>query len=174
MANIRSTDNDARLIEQLARGRRTRYVVSKSIIIGNARTNNTAPNRIMADAIAGETYIFGLFVAPCDGKVVRITANGTPFIDNDTAETSTVKLTKAVIGAADIDLCTNITVGDVTVPTLDTAIDAVLSTTATDLNLLNGQHVYGTLVVGATVQTAVSYVTVEMEWCPTDLGYPQS
>lgn len=171
MAHTRSTNQDARIIDQCARGRRIRNVVSKDLIIANARTDNTAPSRIMATTIAGETEVFGLFVAPCDCKVVRITANGSPFVDNDTAQTSTAKLTKAVISGSDVDLCSTITIGSATVPTLDTAIDAVLSTTSSNLDLLEGQHVYGTVIIGATVQTAVAYVTVAMEWVPMDISY---
>ena len=174
MANVRTTNQDARIIDQCARGRRTRNVVSKDLIIANARTNNSVPNRIMATAIAGETEIFGLFVAPCDCKVIRITANGSPFVDNGVAETSTVKLTKAVIAGTDVDLCSTIEIGAATVLTLDTAIDATLSTTAGALDLLGGQHVFGTVIIGATVQTAVAYVTVAMEWVPMDVSYASS
>jgi hypothetical protein len=171
MAHARTTSQDARVIDQCARGRRIRNVATFGFSVGNARTNNTAPNRIMADVIAGETEIFPAFVAPCACKVLRIYANGTPFIDNDTGQTSTVKLTKAVIGAGDTDLCSTVTIGSATVPTSDTAIDAALVTTAGVLDLIEGQNVYATVVVGATVQTAVAYITVCMEWVPMDASY---
>lgn len=170
----RSKDKDARLIEQLARGRRTRYTASVNFSVAEARTNNTAPNRIMADAIKNETVIKPVFVSPCNCKVVRIVANGSPFVDLDVGGSTNVKLTKDVIGAADVDLCSNIAVGAATVPTLGTAIDGTLSTTANALDLLDGQHVYATIVVSNhTVETAVAYVTVTLEYVPTDAGYPR-
>ena len=168
MAHVRTSNKDSRVLEQCARGRRLRNVVTKDLIVGQDRSNNTAPNRIMADVIAAETEKFGFFVAPCACKVTRIWVNGTPFIDNDVAETSTITLAKANIGASDTDLCSAITVGSATAPTSDTAIDATLSTTAGVLNLLEGQHVYGTIVVDTPVETAVAYLTVCMEWIPLD------
>jgi len=174
MANVRSTDNDARLIEQLARGRRTRYTQSLGFSVAEDRATNDTDSLIMADAIKNETLVKAFFVAPCDGKVVRIVANGSPFIDMATSGTVTAKLTKAVIGGSDTDLCSTIAIGAATVPTLDTAIDAVLSTTATDLDLLNGQHVYLTAVVSNHTVSLIGYVTVTMEWVPTDIGYAQS
>ena len=168
MANVATTNNDSLLLTECSSGFRSRRVVEKSLIIASARTNNTAPARIMADLIQNETGIYGVFVAPCNGKVLRITANGTPFADMAAGGSVTAKLTKAVIGGTDVDLCSTIAIGDATVPTLDTAIDAVLSTTAGALDLLNGQHVYLTVAVSNhAVDTAVAYVTIAMEWLPT-------
>ena len=164
----RTTNKDARIIAQCAAGKAFRNVISKELIVAHDRISNVAPGRIMADVIAGETEIFGFFVAPCACKVLRITANGTPFIDNGAAQTSTVKLTKAVIAGTDLDLCSTIEIGAATAPVTDTAIDAVLATTAGYLDLIEGQHMYGTIVVGAAVEITVAYITVEMEWMPTD------
>ena len=169
MANVRSTDNDARLIEQEARGRRVRYVACKGISVDTNRATI-----IMATAIQNETVILPMFVAPCDGKVVRITSCGSPFVDMAAGGSVNAKLTKAVIGDTNIDLCTDMLIGDATVPTADTAIDAVLSTTATDLNLLNGQHVYATVVVSNHTVDVAGYVTLMMEFVPTDVSYATS
>jgi hypothetical protein len=175
MANVRTTDKDARLIKQLADGKYTRYVASQGFIIALARTNNTPPNRIMADVIKNETEVAGFFVAPCACKVVRIAANGTPFVDMATSGTVTAKLTKAVIGGSDVDLCSTIGIGAATVPTADTCIDATLSSTAGALDLLVGQHVFATIAVSNhDVETAVAYVTLMMEWYPTDKCYASS
>jgi len=168
MSHSATNSPDARIIEQCTQGRKIRNVASFGFSVGAARTNNTAPNRIMADLIQGETERIPVFVAPCNCKVLRIYANGTPFIKNNGAETSTLKLVKAVIADTDVDLNTTITIGLGTAPTTDTAIDAVLSTVSGALDLLEGQHVYATVVVGATVETAVAYVTGNMEWVPTD------
>jgi hypothetical protein len=122
----------------------------------------------MADAIQNETLVRGFGVMPCNGRVLRITANGTPFVDMATSGTVTAKLSKAVIGGTDIDLCSTIAIGAATVPTADTAIDAVLSTTSSDLDLLNGQHIYLTVAVSNHAVEAIGYVTVMMEWMPTE------
>ena len=170
----RSKDKDARLIEQLARGRRTRYTASVDFTVGEARTNNTAPNRLLADIIKNETEKFGVFVAPCACKVVRISANGSPFVDLDTGGTVVAKMTKNVVGATDVDLCSNITIGSATAPTAGTVLDGTLSTTAGALDLTEGQHVYATVVVSNhTVETAVAYISLMLEYVPTDAGYPR-
>jgi hypothetical protein len=163
--------SEAQILKQCSEGRRTRNVECKSYIIANARTNNTAPNRIMADAIQGETVIKGFFVAPCKCRVLRISANGTPYADMAAGGTATAKLTKAVIGTTDVDLCSTMAIGAETVPTLDTAIDATLSTTAGALDLIDGQHVYTTITVsGHNVDTAVAYITIMLEWMSTDVN----
>lgn len=174
MTHTRTVDDDARVLEQCSQGRVLRNVVCKDIIIAGARTNNTAPDRIMATVIQNETEVLGFFVAPCACKVVRVTANGTPFADMNTSGTVTVKATKAVIGGSDVDLCSTIAIGAATVPTADTAIDAALSTTEGALDLLEGQHVFLTVVVSNhTVDTAVAYVTVMLEWVPMDASQYQ-
>jgi hypothetical protein len=160
----------AQFRDQCSNGLRVRNVNTIDFIVAHERTNNVAPARIMADVIAGETEIKGVFIAPCACKVVRIWANGTPFIDNDVLETSTVKLTKAVIGGSNVDLCSNITIGSATAPTSDTPIDATLSTTSGALDLIDGQHVYATITVDTPVETAVAYITVGIEWVPVDIN----
>lgn len=150
-----------------AQGLRARHVNSVSFSVAAARTNNTAPNRIMADMIQGDTEVFPIFTAPCNARVLRIYANGTPFIDNGVAETTVATTSKSVIGGADVALGAGITIGSATVPTLNTAIDDVL-TGGTTMDLLEGQHVFTTVVVGATVQSAVAYVTLNVEWVPTE------
>ena len=171
----RTTDKAARIVEQCARGRRIRNVQSLGFIVAAARTNNIVPNRIMADLIQNETEIFGFFVAPCACKVLRIVANGTPFVDMATGGSVTAKLTKAVIGGADVDLCSTIAIGAETVPATDTPIDATLSATAGVLDLIDGQHVYATVVVSNhAVDTVVAYITLAMEWIPMDISYASS
>ena len=167
MAHARTTNKDSRVIEQCASGRRVRNIVCKGVSVALDRTSNTAPRRIMATAITNETEIIPFFVAPCAAKVTRITANGTPFVDMAAGGSVTIKLTKSVIGGSDVDLCSTIAIGDATVPTLDTAIDATLTTA--NLTLVEGQHVYATIIVSNhAVDTAVAYVTLMMEWIPMD------
>lgn len=164
---VKTTDFRDTLLYLSAQGMRNRRVSSVGFSVGAARTNNTAPNRIMADMIQGETEVFPIFTAPCACRVLRIYANGSPFVDNGAAETTVATTSKAVIGAADTALGAGITIGSATAPTADTAIDDVLTGGATS-DLLEGQHVYTTVVVGATVQTAVAYCTINVEWVPVE------
>lgn len=175
MAHTRTADKDARVLEQCSKGRCIRNIASKSFIVANDRSDNIAPGRLMADVIINETEILGLFVAPCDCKVVRISANGTPFIDQATSGTATVTVTKAVIGGSDVALCTALSISGVAAaPASDTAIDATLVTTAGVLDLLEGQHVYLTVAVSNhAVETLVAYITAMMEWVPMDASQYQ-
>ena len=171
----RTIDKAARIVEQCARGRRIRNIQSLGFTVAAARTTNVAPNHTMADLIQNETEVFGFFVAPCACKVLRIVANGTPFVDMATGGSVTAKLTKAVIGGADVDLCSTIAIGAETVPATDTPIDATLSSTDGALDLIDGQHIYATVVVSNhAVETAVAHITLAMEWIPMDIGYPSS
>jgi hypothetical protein len=169
MAHTVVKNPNARVIEQCAQGRRIRNIVCKGISIAQDRSSNVAPGRIMATVIKSETEIIPIFTAPCKCKVVRVYANGTPYADMASGGSVTAKMTKAVIGTSDVDLCSTIAIGAATVPTLDTAIDAVLSTTSGALDLLEGQNVYATIAVSAhNVDTAVAYVTLALEWIPMD------
>jgi len=149
MAHARTTDSDARLIEQCSQGRRVRNIYSIPLIIAAARTNMTDPNHALADAIQNQTITKGVFVAPCAGKITRCYVNAGTYATCDTGGSATVKMTKAVIGTTDVDLCSTIGVGAVSgsVPTAETAIDGTLSTTSGALNLVEGQLVYATLAV---------------------------
>lgn len=151
-----------------AQGLRSRHVNSVQISIAGARTNNTPPNRIMADVIQNETEVFPIFTAPCAARVLRIYANGTPFADMAAGGTIVATTSKAVIGAGNTALGAGITIGSATVPSADTAIDDVL-TGGTTSDLLEGQHVYTTVVVSNhAVDTAVAYVTINVEWTPVE------
>ena len=180
MAHTRITNKDARIIAQCSSGKHIRNINNIEFSVGAARTNNTAPNLIMADAIQNEISTKGVLVAPCAAKILSISANGSPFVDMDVAGTTYVQVYKAVSGGADTALLTDnsnsgIKVGDATVPTADTAIDGTLSTVSGVDELTVGQHVYAILTVSNhAVQTAVAYVTVTVEWMSTDAAYASS
>ncbi|MFH1290415.1 MAG: hypothetical protein ABIH92_03335 [Nanoarchaeota archaeon] len=159
----KSTDFRDPIRFQCSKGQRTRHVNSCKMIVASARTSNTAPARIMATLIQGETEVIPIFTAPCNLRVVRIYANGTPFVDNDIAQTTVATTYKSAATA----LGAGITIGSEPVPTANTALDDVL-VGGTTMDVLEGQHIYTTVVVGAAVQTAVAYVTVNVEWVPTE------
>lgn len=179
MAITRKTDKDAKIISQCARGRYLRNVNCVTFSAASARGNNTAPQKIMADVIPNETCTKGIFIAPCAGKVLGVYANGSPYIDMASGGAAYVQVYKATSGA-DIALLTDntnlgIKVGDVTVPTADTALDGTLSSTAGVVDLTAGQNVYATLNVrSAAVESVVGYLTLAVEWMPADKSYSQA
>lgn len=171
MAHTRTKDPDARLIEQCSQGRRVRYIADAPIIVGQARTNMTDPNHILADSIQNTTVNKGVFIAPCTCEVVRCYVNAGTFVTSAAGGSVTVKFTKAVIATTDVDLCSTITIGAPTgsVPTGETAIDGVLSTTSGALDLIEGQLVYAVVVVSDHAVTDRSeHLLVAIEWLPKD------
>ena len=158
MAHTRTTDDDARMLEQCSRGRRVRYIYNCQILMAVDRTNEP-----VADCIDGETVNKAIFVAPCDGKVVRVYANAKAF--PTTSGAATVKATKAVISGSDVDLCSTI---DLDNPTDETAIDGTLSTTSGALDLVEGQLVYAVLALSATTSADGEGMIVCVEFVPTD------
>ena len=179
MAHTRVINKDARLVAQCAAGRYLRYTCSIPVSVGQARTNNTAPNLIMADVIKNETWYKGIFVAPCAAKILAIYANGSPFVDMAKSGTTYAQFYKGVGGGADTALLSDntnngIAIGTATVPTQDTAIDGTLVSAAV-ATLTVGQHVYAKVTVSNhNVETAVAYVTLTVEWMPIDTQYASS
>lgn len=163
MAHVRTTNKDARIIEQCARGRRIRNIHTVPIIMAKDRAAIDADSHLLADAIDGDTTNKSVFVAPCVGKVVRCTVNAKQY--PSTSGTATIKFTKAVIAGTDVDLCSTI---DVDNPTDETAIDAVLSTTSGALDLVEGQLVYAIIVLVATTSERSDAMIGEVEFIPMD------
>ncbi len=164
MTHARTTDKDAKILDQCARGRRIRNISPVFLSVAEDRTANP-----IADGIKDTTTYKAVFIAPCACEVTRCFANAIAFVDMDTSGSVTLKFSKAVIGTTDVDLCATIAVGAATVPTAETAIDGVLSTTAGALNLIEGQLVYATMVVSNhTVTTGSSGLVGCVEWIPKD------
>ena len=160
----RTTDREARVIDQCARGRRTRYVYFVPVIMALNRTAIDADSHILADVIDGEVSVNkAVFVAPCVGKIVRCFANAVTF--PTTAGAATIKFTKAVIGGTDVDLCSTI---DVDNPTDETAIDGTLSTTVGALDLIEGQLVYAVIALSAITSAISDAMIAGVEFVPTD------
>lgn len=171
MAHTRTTNKDARIVEQCARGRRVRNTSIVPFIVANARTNMTDPNHSFADVISNDTANKAAFVAPCVCKVIRCSANALTFPTTAAGGSVTLKFTKAVIGGTDVDLCTAGAVGGASPPTAETAVDATLSTTAGALDLVEGQLVYAVILVSNHAISARSSGLVGMiEWVPLDTG----
>ena len=171
MANARTTDWEATILEQTARGRRTRYCYSVPLIAAEDRAAIDTDSHILADAIKNTAVNKGIFIAPCKGKIVRVTANALAFAECAAGGTITAQCKKAVIGGTDVALNTAITVSGESgsVPTAETAIDGTLSSTAGALDVIQGQLVYVVLTVSNhTVDVRTDGMTVEIEFVPTD------
>jgi len=178
MAHTRIVNQDARIISQCAKGRYIRNVEKVIFSVGQARGNNSDPNLIMADAIKSEFSIKGVFVAPCAGKVVGVYVNGSPYVDMAAGGTVYVLVYKTAAGSATAFITDNsasgIKVGSETVPSPDVAIDGTLSTTTSDLEFTVGQLIYARLTVSAHNVDARGFITVCVEWIPTDAAYASS
>jgi hypothetical protein len=126
-------------------------------------------SHLLADVIRAGTVNKGIFIAPCNGKVTRICTNAIAYVDMATSGTATAKVAKAVIGGSDVDICATIAIGAATVPTAETAIDGVLSTTAGAVSFITGQLIYAVLVVSNhAVSVIPEALTLSVEWTPTD------
>ena len=179
MAHTRIVDKDARIIAQCAAGKFQRNISSQTFSIATDRAANDADSLLMASVIRNETAYKGIFVAPCACKVLGVFVNGSPYVDMDVNGTVYLQVLKAVIGGSDTVLLTDnsnsgIAIGSATVPTLDTALDGSLSTTAGVVDLLVGQNVYARVVVSNHAVEAIGYVTATVEWIATDTSFSGS
>lgn len=172
----RTTSREARLIEQEARGRRVRYTKNRWIKIAEDRTNDVDPSEATADVIRTQTVSIPIFVAPCAGRFLRGSINATQWVEIGVGGTVTARFYKAVIGGADVALTAATTISWVTggtALTADTVIDGTLSTTSTDLDLLEGQLVYCDIAASNHAIAAKSLgMCLMTEFCPLDAGYP--
>ncbi|MDO8619395.1 MAG: hypothetical protein Q7R49_05650, partial [Candidatus Daviesbacteria bacterium] len=155
MAHARTTNKDARFLEQEARGRRTRYMWSKWIKIAQDRADDTsADSAITADIISNQTVRIPLGFAPCNGKIVRCTTNATQWIETGTGGSVVAGFYKANIGATD----TLISLGG------GTLTDGTGTATGSPITLVPGANtptitVAGTFVVNLPVGVTGTAVT---------------
>ena len=162
----RTRNKEARIVEQCARGRVTRYLSFVPVILADTRVAIDTESHILADIIDGQISANkAVFIAPCNGKVVRCYVNAITY--PSTTGAATIKFTKAVIGGADVDLCATI---DIDNPTAETSIDGVLVTTAGVLDLIEGQLVYAVIALSATTSVRSDGLVAGIEWVPTDLN----
>lgn len=176
MAHARTTDKDARLIAQLATGKYLRYIAEVPFIVAEDRAAIDTESHFLADVIgsAGAANK-AVFIAPCACKVVRVYANALAFVDNAAGGSTSAIFYKAVIGDTDVALNSALAIGAATVPTAETAIDGTLSTTSSDLDLIEGQLVYVTVTNSAhAVDARTDGLVLGLEWYPTDTSYAGS
>jgi hypothetical protein len=163
MAHTKVIERKERLMDQLAKGYRTRYVVQQPVSIATARGAVDATNDPVADVIRAETKLMAIMIAPCDSKILRCFVNADQFPVQGT--TVTVKFSKAVVGG-DVDLTAATTIDNLTVKV---AVDFALVATAGVQDLVEGQLVYATIVVSNNAVTAKSIgLSIGVEYMPTE------
>jgi hypothetical protein len=162
MGHTRTLQAKSQWSRELALGARMRRLAEAKFIIAGARTNNTAPNAAKATVIPSETVVVPIMIAPCAGKVERLS-----FIAQVVPVGGTLSMTvkKAVIGAADVNLSTALSPEQ----TNDTAEDFVLSTVAGALEFDEGQLIFVSIAADAAAITTRSHgAMVQLEWRPTE------
>jgi hypothetical protein len=169
MAHAKSTNAESTLLREIDRGYRSRRIQKVNLIIASARTSMAAPANALADAIISETIQKSIMVAPCAGKILRVTTNALTWPIN--AGTITVDVKKAVIGAGDQSVLSAALSVENTgaVRVAETAFDASLNATATNLQFVEGQLIYAEVAISANgITTASIGLIVEIEWVPSE------
>lgn len=164
MAHTVIQNKDARIIAQCATGKHLRKIAETRFSVAADRSTV-----IMADAIRNEDSVKGLMVAPCNGKVIGIYANGSPYVDMATSGTVYVQVYKNTSTA--LVQNSGLLVGEATLGTTittDTATEATLTLTSANLSFVTGDHLYAKMTVSDHVVDATGYITVEAEWLATD------
>ena len=150
-------------------GKRQRRIASVPFILADARTNMTAPNHILADGIPGETsFNKGIFVAPCKGKILKVSVNALAFpVNGGAANTITADVYKAVIADTDISVLSSAI--SIENSTSETSVHGTLSTTSGVTSFLEGQLIFAQIALSAdAITTRSSGAEVTVEWMPLE------
>jgi len=114
------------------------------------------------DSHAGPaTQYMAIGIAPAKCTVTKISVNARTYPNYATS--STFDVYKAVIGGTDVTLCTQI---DVNNKTAETEIEATL--TAANVDLLEGQLIYGKIVTTGVETTALANFVCRVEYTQTE------
>lgn len=175
MSHTRVVDKSARIIDQCAKGRFIRNVATVDYIVANARSNDTAPNRIMADLIANDSSQKGLFVAPCNGTIESIMVNGSPYFTQQSGGLTMLQVYKQgqVVITGSGMLVGGCATSGVTPQALSSGVtyDATIS----GASFTAGQAIYAVLATSNdAVTSGPGYITVSVEWVPDDKSYAGS
>ena len=167
IAHAKSTFRRERLMDQLGKGYRTRYVASIPVVIANDRDDMAAPGHLHADAIVSESgvtsMVKAIFIAPCNCTVARVFMNALLY---PTGGTLAIDVVKSVIGASDESLLS--AAMDAEGVTSEVLVEGVLSTTAGRLDLIEGQTVMLDVDCGAGAITRSEGLVVSLEWYPRE------
>jgi len=150
----KQTNPEDRIISQCGRGYRQRRIATSMAIsnVTQAQTDN-----------------YSIFIAPCISRVLKISANAIAFVDMAVSGTCVATVYKANIATSDTALGSGMAVGAATVPTAETEIEDVLSTTSGVLDLIEGQLVYVAVVTSNhVVDVDPSGLIFQVEWRPNE------
>lgn len=174
MAHTRSYDIDARVVDQVARGRHLRNVESQDWTIAAARSNNTAPNSITADVIQNETKSKGLMVAPSEIKIVDIMVNGSPWAVTDSGGFIMLQVYDQ---GRRLVTTSGLLIGGTVISDFEGGFSCTSGVTY-DLTLVSGLEnqvseghaIYSTIVANnIAIQSGPGMITVSLEWVPVDI-----
>jgi len=154
---------------EIGSGVRQRKITSIPFILANVRTNMTAPNHVLADAIPGETsFGKGVFIAPCRGRILKVSVNAAAFpVNGGAANTITVDVQKAVIGDSDVSVLASPI--EIENSTAETALHGTLSATSGAIDFIEGQEIYAIVAVSAdAITTRSDGAVITIEWMPLE------
>jgi hypothetical protein len=163
MTHQKNSSPQQKILHELNHQYRTRRVKFSPFQIAEDRASMVAPGSSIADCITAETIEIPIMIAPCNGKLLRAYVNASIFPTS--AGVATVQIKKAVIGAADIAMCTAI---DIDNPTDETAIDGTLATTAGYLDFIEGQLIYAEIIATVSISVRSEGAIAGIEWVPTE------
>jgi hypothetical protein len=163
MSHTKVIERKERLMDQLAKGYRTRYIRAVPLIVANDRASNVDPGDVTADAIggiAGESAYVAIMIAPCNCQVLRASINADQMPTG--AGTQVVTLYKAA--TVDVSLAT----GSLK-QTDKVCYDLTLSVVSGALDLVEGQLVYALVAMQAVAVAAKSIgMVIQVEYMPTE------
>lgn len=166
----KTTNNKDLVYVEVGDGKRARRIVSVPFIMAEDRAAIDADSHLLADCIRAETgataRIKSAFIAPCKGKVIKVSVNAKTYPVN-AAGTYSVDVYKAVIADSDVSVLNAVIAVDN--QTDETAVHGTLSQTAGAVDFIEGQLIYVSLDMSNNACTAISDAAVcTIEWMPTE------
>ena len=167
----KTTGNKDQVYVEVGEGKRARRIASVPFIIAQDRATIDTDSHLLADLITAENATAvnkAIFIAPCKGKIIKVSANAVAYPDNGQAATTiTIDVLKAVIADTDVSVLSSALA--IEGGTANTAIHGTLSTTSGALDFLEGQLIYAQADVSNNSITPRSDgLVVTVEWYPTE------
>ena len=191
MSLTRKTDKNARIIDQCARGRYVRNIVTKDFIFAAGKSGNSAIISENADVVSSGNIKRGMFIVPCDAIIEGISVVGTPYPMHPVSGNLTyIQFYKARADTTDVPmlsdnaglglqlggvLFTAATSGNVSPTWVSTNVvtDGTIYESG-QTSLLAGDAIYTIVSSFAIYVSSVANVTTMVEWIPNDKSYASS
>ncbi len=165
----KTTGFDSQVYVEVGNGYRQRRVASVPFIVAHDRAAIDTESHILADMIVSENATSmkkAIFVAPCNGRILKVSVNAVQFPTNATG-TYSIDVYKAVIGNTDVSVLGAVIAIDNA--TDNTAQHGTLSSVSGAIDIIEGQLVYALIAMSNNACTALSDgAVVSVEWRPTE------